>query len=271
MSRHYLCVVGAYLCVIGAGALIGVTARAQKSTRVGASKYSDVSLSPAEVAKTEALIDQMVFAPGDATNTPTLSPGVQDDSDAYRQRFQKVQDAFRQLSELKERAFPVLVEHLDDKRQSINFRNHHLGNSIGDACFWCIYYQLQDRPSDYSKYGYSRTGRDGKDHPKPYWVGNPFDEAGGIKPWLEENKELTCPEMQIKCLSWLLVREKKIGAADAESYFVNILPLEIQILKRQKETGMDVDRDLKRLETALSSRDARVVPGNLLPADEAEK
>jgi hypothetical protein len=255
-----------YLCVFGASALICMSATAQKLPQLSVSKYSDIKLTPAEVAKTEALIDQLVFASGDATNRPTLSPGVRDDSDEYRQRFKKVQDAFRELSDLKERAFPVLVEHLDDQRQSINFRNHRLENAVGDACYWCIYYQLQDRPRNYSQYGYSRTGRDGEDHPKPYWKGTPFDESGGIKPWLEENKELKYPEMQIKCLNWLLVREKQIGAPDTDSYFVNILPLEIQILKRQKELDMDVDSELKKLETALKNRDVSFVPRELLPA-----
>lgn len=54
--------------------------------------------------------------------------------------------------------------------------------------------------------------------------------------------------MQIKCLKWLLEREKKIGVPDPESYFINILPLDIQILKRRLEAGDDVADELKRLQ-----------------------
>ena len=165
---------------------------------------------------------------------------------------------------MKIRAFPVLVKHLDDKRQSINFRNHYLANSVGDACRWNIYFQLQDRPKDYSKYGYQRKGRDGKSHPKPYWEGTPFDDAGGIVKWLEQNKDLSYIEMQIKCLNWLLDSEKKIGASDSESYFENILPLEIQILRRELENGEDVNGRLAAKVKALQNRDTSLIPPELL-------
>lgn len=66
-------------------------------------------------------------------------------------------------------------------------------------------------------------------------------------------------------MNWLLVREKQIGAPDADSYFVNILPLEIQILKRQKEMGLDVDSKLKKLEAVLKARDASFAPKGLRP------
>lgn len=100
------------------------------------------------------------------------------------------QDAFQKLSEQEDAAFPVLVKHLDDKRQSINFRNHFSGNSVGDACYWIIYFQLQDRPRGYSRYGYSRFGRYGKGCPKPYYEGTPFDDAGGLQEWLAANEKL---------------------------------------------------------------------------------
>ncbi len=48
---------------------------------------------------------------------------------------------------------------------------------------------------------------------------------------------------------------KKIGASDADSYFENILPLEIQILRRELELGMDVKERLAAKEKALRDRD----------------
>ena len=135
---------------------------------------------------------------------------------------------------------------------------------MGDACYWNIYFQLQDRPSNYSEYGYQRKGRDGEHHPKPYWTGTPFHEAGGIAQWLKQNENLSYVEMQIKCLNWLLEREKTIGAADADSYFLNILPLEIRILERRLEAGAEVEGELKRLRDALAKKDVTAVPVNLL-------
>ena len=168
-------------------------------------------------------------------------------SNERRQKYNSCQEAFRKLSEMKSVAIPFMAQHLDDSRQSINFRNHHTGNSVGQACYWNIYFQLQDQPRDYSRYGYSRKGRDGQDHPKPYWQGTPFDDSGGLKAWLEQNKDSNYLEMQVKCLQWLLDREKKIGAADADSYFLNILPLEIRILERRLQNGDAVKDELERL------------------------
>ena len=214
-----------------------------------------------------SLIEDLVFVHEKASETPLISPGIAGNDDKeYKRQFEKCQEAFKKLSELKARALPILVEHLEDKRPSIHFRNHYEGHSVGDACYWNIYFQLQDRPSNYSEYGYQRKGSDGENHPKPYWEGTPFDEAGGIAEWLKQNEKLSYVEMQIKCLNWLLEREKKIGAPDADSYFLNILPLEIRILERRLEAGAEVEGELKRLRDALAKKDVTAVPANLLPS-----
>lgn len=215
-------------------------------------------------AQISALIEDLVFENKPANNQPVYSPGVEDESVEYQQRFKKCQDAFAELSALKEVAFPQLVEHLSDERQSINFRNHDLRNSVGAACYFIIYYQLQDRPDDYSSYGFQRQGRDGMLHPKPYWEGTPFDDAGGVQQWLELNKELSYPEMQIKCLRWLLEREKAIGISDAESYFVNVLPLEVRILERRLENGEKVGSELRGQRKILRDKDASGIPAGML-------
>lgn len=231
-------------------------------------------------AEIRALIEQLVYSDEPVANQPIINPnmkivdadgnarpinGDSDEGEKQRQRFNSCQEAFNKLIDMREAAIPYLVEHLDDERQSINFRNHYLGNSVGDACYWNIYLQLQDRPRGYSRYGYSRKGRDGKNHPKPYWEGTPFDDAGGLKKWLEANKQLSYAEMQIKCLQWLLDREKEIGASDAESYFINILPLEIQILKRRMEDSDDVKNELERLITIRDKKLIDQIPKKLLP------
>jgi len=228
-----------------------------------------------------SLIEQLVFTNAPASDEPLINPRIIDSVRTttnakqeldnsqkmkdYRKRFESCQSAFRKLTDFKGLAFPFLIEHLDDARQSIPFRNHFTGFSVGDACYWNIYFQLQDRPQDYSEYGYQRKGRDGKSHPKPYWDGTPFDDAGGLKKWVEKNKEVPYTEMQIKCLRWLLDKEKEIGAFDADSYFLNILPLEIRILQRKREAGKDVAKELNRLQEVLKKKDVKQIPPGLLP------
>ena len=213
------------------------------------------------------LVEQLVFAEGKAIEDPVLSPGVRDNSDGYRKRFETCRIAFRRLSEFRGLAFPILIEHLDDDRQSIPFRNHYLGQSVGDACYWNIYFQLQDRPRDYSRYGRIRKGRDGQDHTQPYWEGTPFGDAGGLREWLDANKSLSYTQQQIKCLNWLLEKEQAIGAYDAESYFLNILPLEIRILERKLELGQSVKPDLDRLRRMKAEKRVDEIPAELLPAN----
>ncbi|MCE5269639.1 MAG: hypothetical protein LLG00_17310 [Planctomycetaceae bacterium] len=243
--------------------------------------YVEVVTPPEQETEIKALVEQLVLADRPASNRPTLNPNMkivgadgkevrragesEKDAADYRKRFNRCQEAFQKLIAYKIAAFRVLSDHLDDKRQSINFRNHYLANSVGDACRWIIYFQLQDRPQDYSSYGYSRAGRDGTQHPKPYWEGTPFDAAGGVKQWLREHQTLTYLEMQIRCLRWLLDKEKQIGASDAASYFENILPLEIQILTRRLDSGEDVNTELARLRKVMANRDETSIPATLLP------
>ncbi len=213
---------------------------------------------PQQKAEIEALIDQLVL-------NQNIDPN---DMDARGKAWDTCIAAFDKLSTYQERAFPQLVQHLDDKRPSIPFRNHRLDFQVGKACYWNIYYQLQDRPDDYSRYGYYRKGRDGKDHPQPYWKGTPFDDAGGVKKWLAAHRGLSYPEMQVKCLQWLLKKEKQIGVPDAESYFRNILPLEIQILKRRQQAGEDVQAELKRLQKIKQDKQVDQIPRELLPGEQ---
>ncbi len=213
-----------------------------------------------------ALIEQLVFADCKASKVPIFNPDMVKNGETYRARSEACKDAFQKLSEFKGLAFPFLVEHLKDDRQSIPFRNHFRGQSVGDACHWNIYFQLQDRPPDYSSYGDSRQGRDGQYHSQPYWVESPFADAGGLAKWLDANKELSYTEKQIKCLNWLLEKEKAIGACDAESYFVNILPLEIRILEHKLEMGQNVRQELDRLRRIKKEKLVYEIPSELLPA-----
>lgn len=221
--------------------------------------------SVAEEADIRMLISQLVVADQKADFQFELQNGGDNaENPELQKRYEACHAAYKKLSAYKEKAIPFLVEHLNDDRQSAAFRNHNTGCSVGSACYWNIYYQLQDLPKDYSSYGYSRKGRDGQQHEKPYWR-TPFGKDGDVKLWLQQNQQLSYPQKQIKCLTWLLEKEKAIGAWDAESYFENILPLEIRILERKLESGDKVEEDLNRLRHVLKEKDASAVPPELLP------
>ena len=239
-----------FLCIVTSGCETE-SSRQHEVSGVNRPQIGDAN--QAQERRIRELIQQLVFADRPANNQHVVNPnmkivvdgtsttvgGESEDADKRRQRFNVCLEAFNELYEMKPLAIPYLVEHLDDERQSIDFRNHYVGNSVGDACYWNIYYQLVDQPEDYSEYGWQREGRDGKDHPKPYWEGTPFGDLGdseALKQWLKENRNLSYEEMQIKCLQWLLDRERLIGLSDADSYFLNILPLEIRILELRLKT-----------------------------------
>ena len=217
---------------------------------VGLAWYS--YLSPE--ARIEALINRLAYDPSDPQSAG------------------KCQTAFDRLSNYGETALPYLVKHLGDKRESIDFRNHFIGGTVGSACYWSVYFQLQDEPSDYSSYGHGRYGKDGKAHVQPYWDAAPFDEPGHyfdtscLVTWLDHNKALSYTEMQIKCLKWLLDREKSIGCPDTDSYFTDVLPLEIRIRQRELQLGKNVSQELNRLREIKAKKLVDAIPPELLPS-----
>lgn len=235
----------------------------QKNTTV--KRTVNATATKEQEAEIRALIEQLVYIEPKKKKGKNTKFSDNQALKAQRKQYDVIYKAFDKLYEFKVIAFPILIEHLDDKRGSIPFKNHVLGHSVGDACYWNICFQLQDRPKGYSRYGYSRKGRDGKQHPKPTWSGSPFRQAGGLRKWLIANKDLSYTEQQIKCLTWYLEEEKKIGASDAESYFINILPLEIRILERQLESGKNVRAELNRLRQRQAKKKIEEIPAELLP------
>jgi hypothetical protein len=222
------------------------------------------------------LIEQLVMSPvanpkrkPGSTVPPEQSDPFADavdsgDAEEQRRRVAVCRKAYMQLAAFKELAIPFMLEHLEDQRPSVPFQNHWKGSTVGDACYRNIRDQLEDLPSDYS-YVYSRIGRDGKMHVKPYWVNSGELSQEGLREWMKRHGGLSYTEKQIKCLSWLLAEERKIGACDPESYFKNILPLEIRILHRRVELGEDVGIQLERLQKVLKEKNADAVPSELLP------
>ncbi len=142
-----------------------------------------------------------------ASNEPVLGSRCERQSLEYAQRFKKVQDAFDKLESLKVKAFPILVKHFDDKRQSINFRNHYLANRLGmHVCGTSL--STARSAEKLLEVRLSTKGARWSKSPQAILEGTPFDDAGGMAKWLEQNKDLSYMKMQIKCLNWLLDGEE---------------------------------------------------------------
>jgi hypothetical protein len=170
------------VCLLTATELVGcvpptekVAVQASEDLESNAADARDKApsvVTPEQEKEIRGLIDLLIF---------DSDPDVE----VNRKRREACERAYEKLFEFKGLAIPFMVEHLNDDRHSIPFRNHFAGSSVGNACFWNIYFQLQDQPADYSEYGYSRKGSDGKNHPKPYWKARPsttqVDSSSGWK------------------------------------------------------------------------------------------
>ncbi|ODA36806.1 hypothetical protein [Planctopirus hydrillae] len=235
-------------------------------------QYLEIRLTHAEQQEITKLIDLLEFVSNGKESDSfdeLIAEYPYDGSDAA---YQKVQNAYQKLKDYQVKSLPLLVQHLKDNRSSLSFPYGAMGgrSTVGNACYWNIYSQLVDLPEEYSWHGYSRLGRGGKIYRQPRDCANLFDHASGIDQWFKQNSDLCYIEMQIQGLKWLLTAEKKVGIPKAESYFLHILPLEIQILRKQKLMGLPVDEALKHLEQALRERDLSIVPKDLL-ADEPQE
>lgn len=181
-------------------------------------------------------------------------------------QYSKIRDnAFERLTEYKDLAFPILATHLDDKRPSLMMWNHTFADTVGTVCSRVIHNQLTKHPEGYSEYGLYRIGRDGQYHEQTFYTGNPYEKSGGLGKWLQQNQNLSYIEKRIKCLSWMLDAETKIGVIDPHGYYVNIVPLELEILELKAGAGQDVTNELARVRKLMETKPANQVPKELLP------
>ena len=77
-----------------------------------------------------------------------------------------------------------------------------------------------------------------------------------MEKWLEQNRGLSFRQIRIKCLTWLLEEEKKIGVSETDGYFLHVLPLELGILELQASDGQDAPLELERVRKLLRTRSA---------------
>jgi len=181
-------------------------------------------------SQVEALIEKLAISEEPAGKKPIYSP------DRDTPKTDKRVIAYEAACELKKhgkRAFPFLLRHLDDKRQSVAFRRV-IPHDVGDACFCIIRDQVFCLPKDYRGSIY-RTGGDGKMHERAYFSAPDLFTYKTIGPWLEARKGKSLEAMQVEALEWLIEQEKRIGFQDEEAKKKFLYPLERQLAVLRKK------------------------------------
>ncbi len=172
----------------------------------------------------EALIEHLAISDEPATTLPVYTPS----RDTPRTDKRVVAyEAAEELKSFGKAAFPCLLKHLDDRRQSVAFRRV-LPSTVGDACFCIIQEQVVPLPDDYPGSFY-RTGANGDYCERPvFFRPGPFDE-NTIRSWLEERNLKSLVEMQVEGLEWLIAEEKRIGFRSDQDREAYLTPLERQL------------------------------------------
>lgn len=192
-------------------------------------KLSPVASASAE--EIEALIEQLAIAQEPAGDAPILTPR----RDAPKTDPRMIaMEAGRKLGDYGQAAFPYLLKHLDDNRQSVAFRRV-LPSTVGDACFCIMRGQLIPLPSDYEM-SIMREGADGQLHERPLYAGRDIFDPGTIAAWLEARRYGSLEEMQVETLQWVIDEEKKIGFRNEKDKQDYLHPLERQLDRVQAST-----------------------------------
>lgn len=158
-------------------------------------------------------VDGPVFAPTDQT------PASDSRVIAYQ--------AAEKLGEYGKEAFPQLLAHRHDERQSVAFRRV-LRHSVGLACYSIIEDLIYNLPEDYPGSFY-RTGADGEMHARPRFFAPGIFDASTVEQWLKDREDKSLTELQIEALEWLIAKEEAIGfAADADREQI-LVPLQRQV------------------------------------------
>jgi hypothetical protein len=167
------------------------------------------------------LIELLAISNQAAGNEPILTPSKDTPRDDPRVQ------AFAAAAELEKKGnsvFPQLLQHLDDKRQSVAFRRV-IPHDVGDACFCIIRVQIFPVPRDY-KGSFYRSGADGKLHARPLFFEPALFDKATLPKWLEKRKDKSLREMQIEALTWLIDQERKIGFRNEKDKALYLFPLE---------------------------------------------
>jgi hypothetical protein len=180
--------------------------------------------------KIRALIEKLAISDRPAPKEPLVTYNNPKNAELV----QRVEATASEIEKFGSIAFPQLMAHLDDPRQSVPFRRV-LPSTVADACLSIIMRQVYALPNGYSETAsLYRRGADGKLHEQPVWSRQIYDGVGARK-WLTDRKNRTLRELQLEAVEWMLKIQKEIGArttAEREEY---IAPLEAQVTKLRRE------------------------------------
>jgi len=177
-----------------------------------------------------ALIEKRAISQDEATDEPVYTPSIDTPtSDPRGQAF----EAAEELTAYGRTAFPALIAHFDDRRQSVAFRRTNRA-TVGLACFAIIEDQVYPTPSDY-RGSFYRTGADGKTHERPLFLKPGLFDRSTAAVWLAAREHKSLLEIQIEALTWLIGEENGIGCPEEKDRELYVYPLQRQLerLKRQ--------------------------------------
>lgn len=134
------------------------------------------------------------------------------------------------------KAFPYLITHLGDKRQSSTTCDRSVtGMTVDQACLEILQDIIHVIPEDYPRSLY-REGADGELHPRAYIcsVENSIFTSESAEDWFKQRENKTLKELQIEALEWVIEEERKIGFKDKSEEEQILRPL-LRQLKRMKK------------------------------------
>jgi hypothetical protein len=174
----------------------------------------------------EDLVEALAISQEAASTSPVYTPS----KDTPRNDTRVIaHEAARELERRGKAAFPVLLAHLGDGRQSIALRRT-LPSTVGDACFCLIERQVFNLPEDYRGSMY-RVGADGMQHERPLFLAPGMFDTSTVAGWLGQREHATLAELQTEALAWLIEQEKKIGFRSHEDRESYLCPLERQLTR----------------------------------------
>jgi hypothetical protein len=135
-------------------------------------------------------------------------------------------EAAERLRECGKDAFPGLLAHLEDDRQSVAFVCR-LPADVGLACFTIIEGMVYGLPGDY-RGSLHREGADGQLHERVLFAKPAMFDPNSAEAWLDAREDKSLTEIQVEALEWLIEQEKQIGFPTEEDRELYLYPLERQ-------------------------------------------
>jgi len=176
-------------------------------------------------SKVEALIERLAISQEEAGTAPVFTPAKDTPSSDKRMA---AYDAAKEIRSYGRSAFPLLLKHMDDRRQSVAFRSV-LPSTVADACFCIIRGQVESVPGAWR--GHQRKGPNGQYVQRPVFLTRPT-----IRRWYDKREDWALVQMQMEAVEALLAAERKAGFADKKQEEEIVAPYlaRLQELRRRR-------------------------------------